>query len=131
MTKIALNPWEDFVCFEGVFVVRELERFLVGAGAQYVETAWRVEAFGRDCILRCQKVAGGLPNFLLLEGVHAGGRIPFLVVPDGLDFDEYESSVIAGDNVEFSAVVSVIAGDDFIAFAHQERDGLRLDKISL
>jgi len=45
---LSLNPREDFACFEGVFKVRELERFLVGAGAQDVETARRVETFGRD-----------------------------------------------------------------------------------
>ena len=138
MTKIALiammlslNPREDFACFEGVFKVCELERFLVGACAQHVETAWRVESFGRDCILRCQKVAGGLPYFLLLEGVHAGGRVPFLTVPNGFDFDKNERSVIASDNVELPAMVSVIAGDNLIPFAHQKRHRLRLDKISL
>ena len=138
MTKIALiammlslNPREDFACFEGVFKVHKLERFLVGAGAQNVKTAWRFETFGRDCFLRCQKVASGLPNLLLLEAVHAGSGVPFLVVPDGFDFDKNERPVIAGDNVELSAVVSVITGDYLIAFAHQERHRLRLDKISL
>ena len=137
MTKIALiammlslNPREDFACFEGVFKVRELERFLVGAGAQNVETARRVETFGRDCFLRCQKVASGLPNLLLLETVYAGCGVAFLVVPNRLDFDENERPVIAGDNVELPAVVSVIAGDNLIPFAHQKRHRLRLDKIS-
>ena len=72
MTKIALiammlllNPREDFAPFEGVFKVHKLDRFLVGAGAQNIETARLFEAFGRDCFLRCQEVASGLPNFLL------------------------------------------------------------------
>jgi len=127
---LSLNPREDFACFEGVFKVRELERFLVGAGAQNVETARRVEPFGHDCFLRCQKVASGLPNLLLLETVHAGSGVPFLVVPDGLDFDENECPVIAGDNVELSAMVSVITSDNLVAFAHQVRDRLSFDEIS-
>ena len=138
MTKIALiammlllNPREDFAPFEGVFKVHKLERFLVGAGAQNVKTARLFEAFGRDCFLRSQEVASGLPNFLLLESVHAGGWVTFLTVPNGFDFDKNERSVIAGDNVELPAMVSVIAGDNLVAFAHQKRHRLRLDKISL
>jgi len=82
---------------------------LVGAGGQYVKTAGFVEAFGGVRFLRGQEVAGGLPNFLLLEGVHACGGVSLLVVPDGLDFDKDEGLAIAGDDVEFSTAVGVVA----------------------
>ena len=58
-----------------------------------------------------------LPDFLLLQGVYAGGRIALLVVPYGLDFYKDECASIAGDNVQFTAHVGVIAGDNLVAFA--------------
>ena len=89
----------------------ELERLLVGACAQNVKTTGLIESFRGDGFLCGQKVASGLPNFLLLGGV------AFLIIPDGLDFDKDEGCSFAGDNVEFSAMVCVVTGYDFIAFA--------------
>ena len=90
--------------------MRELERLLINSGAQDVKTAGLVESFGGKLFLHCQKVASSLPNFLLFECVHAGGGIALLIVPYGLDFDKDEFVSIAGDDVEFSATVSVVAG---------------------
>ena len=95
----------------------ELERLLVGACAQNVKTTGLIESFRGDGFLCGQKVASGLPNFLLLERVHASGGVAFLIIPDGLDFDKDEGCSFAGDNVEFSAMVCVVTGYDFIAFA--------------
>ena len=108
----------------------KLERFLVGAGGEYVKTTGFVEAFGGVRFLRGQKVAGGLPDFLLFEGVDAGRRVSLLVVPDGFDFDKDEGLAIAGDYVEFSAAVGVVACQNVVAFAHQVCGGLGFDKIS-
>ena len=105
-----LNVGDDLGAFEGVFDVRKLERGLIDSCTEYVEAARFLETFGGEFFLRCQKVTCGLPNFLLLEGVHAGRRIPLLVAPHGLDFDKDEFVSIAGDDVEFSATVSVVAG---------------------
>ena len=124
-----LNHWDDLRAFECIFVMCKLERLLVGAGAQHVKTAWLIEAFWGDGFLCGQKVASGLPNFLLLERVHASGGVPFLVIPYGLDFDKDECCSIAGDNVEFSAMVCVVTGYDFITFAQQIRNGLRFDEV--
>ena len=44
-----------------------------------------------------------------------------LVVPYGLDFYTYNSFTIAGDNVQFAALVCVIAGDDLVAFGDRFR----------
>ena len=96
--------------FECVLDVRKLKRGLIDSCTENVEAARFLETFGGEFFLRCQKVTRGLPNFLLLEGVHAGCRIPLLVVPHGLDFDKDELVSIAGDDVEFSATVSVVAG---------------------
>lgn len=131
LLKARLDIGNDLIAFKGVFDVRKLERFLVGAGAQNIETARSVKALRGNCFLRCQEMASGLPNLLLLESVHTCGRVPFLVIPNRLDFNKNESPVIAGDNVEFSAMVSVITGDNLVAFAHQECHRLRLYKISL
>ena len=81
--------------------------------------------------MRGQKVAGGLPDFLLFEGVHACGRVSLLVVPHGFDFDKDECCAVAGDDVEFSTAVGIVAGQDFIAVALQIRGGLRLDGVPL
>ena len=95
----------------------KLERLLISSSAENIKTAGLVKTFRGKFFLCCQKMAGGLPKFLLLERVHAGGRVAFVVVPDGFDFDKDECCSIAGDNIEFSTVVSVIASYDFIALA--------------
>ena len=105
-----LNVRDDLGAFECVLDVRKLKRGLIDSCTENVEAARFLETFGGEFFLRCQKVTRGLPNFLLLEGVHAGCRIPLLVVPHGLDFDKDEFVSIAGDDVEFSATVSVVAG---------------------
>lgn len=105
-----LNVGDDLRAFEGVLDVRKLERGLIDAGTQDVKAAGFFKSFGGEFFLCCQKVACGLPNFLLLECVYAGRRIPLLVVPHGLDFDEDEFVSIAGNDVEFSAAVGVVAG---------------------
>ena len=96
--------------FKCVLDVRKLERGLIDAGTQDVKAAGFFKSSGGEFFLCCQKVACGLPNFLLLECVYAGRRIPLLVVPHGLDFDEDKFVSIAGDDVEFSAAVGVVAG---------------------
>lgn len=66
----------------------ELEWLLIDSGTKNVKSAWLVETFGGNFLLRCQKMAGCLPNFLLLGSVHACGWVALLVVPDRLDFDK-------------------------------------------
>jgi len=110
-----VGPWtlalrNDLCAFEGVPDVRKLEWLLINAGAQYVEAAGFVKAFWGERFLRGEKVTGGLPDFFLLEDVHAGCWISLMVVPDGFDFDENDGVLIACDDVEFSATVGVVPG---------------------
>ena len=101
---------DDLRSFKCVLDVRKLERGLIDAGTQDVKAAGFFKSFGGEFFLRCQKMTRRLPNFLLFESVYASRRIPLLVVPHGLDFDKDELVPVAGDDVEFSATVGVVAG---------------------
>ncbi len=105
-----LNVGDDLRAFEGVLDVRKLERGLIDACAQHVKAAGFFKSSGGEFFLRCQKMTRRLPDFLLFESVYAGRRIPLLVVPHGFDFDKDELVPVAGDDVEFSAAVGVVAG---------------------
>ena len=69
--------------------------------------------------------------FLLLLDIDACSRVSLLVVPNGLDFDEHDGSVVTCNDVEFPALVGVVPCENAVAFAHQERCCVRFDEISL
>ena len=121
----------DLGAFEGVLDMRKMERVLVDSCRENVKSARLVESLGGCLFLRVQEMAGGLPDLLLLGRIHAGRRVPLLVVPDGLDFHEYDCFSVLGNNVKLSALVGVVASDNLIAFAAEIGCRLGLDEISL
>lgn len=109
----------------------KLQGLLVGSCGQYVKAAGSVKSFGSFFFLRCQKMACGLPDFLLLESIDSGCRIPFLIVPDGLDFYKNKGLAVACDDIEFATLIGVVSSENLVTLAAKVRRGLRLDKVPL
>ncbi len=75
-------------------------------------------------------MTGGFPDFSLLECVDTCSRIALLVVPDGFDFYEDDRFVDFSDNVEFTTLIGVIAGNNLITFAPEICCGKAFNEVS-
>ena len=108
----------------------KLHGLLVSADRKNVETAGGVESLWGLFLLSIEVMAGGIPDFTLLEGIYTSGGIPLPCSPHGLDFYENDGLSVASHNVQLSSAVGVVPVQNFVAVPHQERRSLRLDSIT-
>ena len=76
-------------------------------------------------------MAGGVPDFTLLEGIYAGCGVSLSSGPHGLDLYENNSLSVSGHNVQLASAVGVVSVQNFITVPHQVGRSLRLDSVTL